>query len=56
MLPMFILLLLHAYVGWRLVPALDFAPWLQAVLLLVLAASWLLMPMAFVARRLRRRP
>jgi len=53
---MLILLLVHAYVGWRLVPALDFAPWLQAVLLLVLAASWLLMPMAFVARRLRRRP
>ena len=23
---MFILLLLHAYVGWRLIPALGFAP------------------------------
>ena len=28
---MFILLLLHAYVGWRLIPALAFAPWLQVL-------------------------
>ena len=53
---MLILLLLHAYVGWRLVPALAFAPGLQWALLAMLAASWLLMPMAFVARRLHRRP
>ncbi len=53
---MFILLLLHAYVGWRLIPALGFAPGLQALLLGLLAASWLLMPMALLARRIRRQP
>lgn len=49
-----ILLLLHAYIGWRLVPALAFAPTLQALLIGLLVASWLLMPMAFVARRWRK--
>jgi predicted MPP superfamily phosphohydrolase len=53
---MFILLLLHAYVGWRLIPALGFTPWLQALLLGLLVASWLLMPMALLARRIRRQP
>jgi uncharacterized protein len=53
---MFILLLLHAYVGWRLMPALAFVPWLQWLLAGLLLASWLLMPMAFLARRIRRQP
>jgi predicted MPP superfamily phosphohydrolase len=53
---MFILLLLHAYIGWRLIPALGFAPGLQAFLLGLLVASWLLMPMALLARRIRRQP
>ena len=53
---MFILLLLHAYVGWRLIPALGAAPWLQWLLAGVLMASWLLMPMALLARRIRRQP
>jgi predicted MPP superfamily phosphohydrolase len=53
---MFILLLLHAYVGWRLVPALGFAPSLQWLLGALLLASWLLMPMALLARRIRRQP
>jgi len=53
---MLILLLLHAYVGWRLIPALDFAPWLQLLLAAVLLVSWLLMPMAFLARRVRAQP
>jgi len=53
---MFILLLLHAYVGWRLIPALDVAPPLQWLLGGVLLASWLLMPMALLARRIRRQP
>ena len=53
---MFILLLLHAYVGWRLIPALDFAPPLQWLLGALLLASWLLMPMALLARRIRRQP
>ena len=53
---MFILLLLHAYVGWRLIPALAFAPPLQWLLGALLLASWLLMPMALLARRIRRQP
>ncbi len=53
---MFILLLLHAYVGWRLIPALGFAPGLQMLLAGLLVASWLLMPMALLARRIRRQP
>jgi predicted MPP superfamily phosphohydrolase len=53
---MLILLLLHAYVGWRLIPALGLAPWLQGVLVGLLLASWLLMPMALLARRIRRQP
>jgi uncharacterized protein len=53
---MFILLLLHAYVGWRLIPALAFAPPLQWALAVLLVASWLLMPMALLARRIRRQP
>ena len=53
---MFTLMLLHAYVGWRLIPALGFAPWLQALLAALLVASWLLMPMAFRARRIRSQP
>ncbi|MBN8494220.1 MAG: metallophosphoesterase [Burkholderiales bacterium] len=53
---MFILLLLHAYVGWRLIPVLGAAPWLQWLLAGVLLASWLLMPMALLARRIRRQP
>lgn len=53
---MFILLLLHAYVGWRLIPALGFAPGLQVLLAGLLVASWLLMPMPLLARRIRRQP
>jgi uncharacterized protein len=53
---MFILFLLHGYVGWRLIPALDFAPWLQALLAALLLASWLLMPLALLARRIRAQP
>ena len=53
---MFILLLLHAYVGWRLIPALAFAPPLQWLIAALLLASWLLMPMALLARRIRRQP
>ena len=53
---MFILLLLHAYVGWRLIAALDFAPPLQWLLGALLLASWLLMPLALLARRIRRQP
>ena len=50
------ILLLHAYIGWRLIPALGFAPPLQWALGALLLASWLLMPMALVARRIRRQP
>jgi uncharacterized protein len=53
---MLILLLLHAYVGWRLAADLAFAPALPWLLGAWLLASWLLMPMAFLARRVRQQP
>jgi uncharacterized protein len=53
---MLILLLLHAYVGWRLGPDLSFSPALPWLLGAWLLASWLLMPLAFLARRVRRQP
>jgi predicted MPP superfamily phosphohydrolase len=56
MLLMFILLLLHAYVGWRLIPALGLAPALQWLIVALLLASWLLMPLALWARRVRAQP
>jgi hypothetical protein len=51
-----ILLGLHAYLGWRLLPA--FAPWpaLQAGGVVLLLASGLLLPMPLWARRIRSRP
>ncbi|MEO7851100.1 MAG: metallophosphoesterase [Rubrivivax sp.] len=51
-----ILLGLHAYVGWRLWPALAFSPAWQTGLLALLLVSWLLMPMALWARRIRHQP
>lgn len=53
---MSILLLLHVYIGWRLVPALAFAPALQWALAALLLGSWLLMPMPLLARRIRHQP
>ena len=52
----FILLALHSFVGWRLWPALSAWPAAQTALLLVLGASLVLMPLAFMARRIRRQP
>jgi hypothetical protein len=51
-----LLLLLHLYIGWRLIPPLEFLPALQWGLGGLLFACWLLMPMALLARRIRRRP
>ena len=48
-----ILLLLHAYVAWRLLPALT--PVEQALLALLLLASAVFMPMLLVARRMSSR-
>ena len=48
--------LLHAYVGWRLLPALAGSSLALAVLATVLVASALLMPLGFLARRIARRP
>src|SRR5882724_9411175 len=45
--------LVHAYVGLRLLPALTTWPWAVALLALLLAASAVLMPMGFYARRAR---
>ena len=50
------LLLLHAYIAWRLMPTLGFAPalqWLLGLLLLVLFVS---MPLSLTARRIRTQP
>lgn len=46
--------LLHLYVGWRLLPALDAVP--QALLLMVLVASTALVPLGLMARRYVRGP
>jgi predicted MPP superfamily phosphohydrolase len=48
----FLSALLHAYVGWRIVPALP-SPWAGAALVLLLVASALLLPLGFGGRRLR---
>src|SRR5258708_4306364 len=51
-----IVFLAHAYVAWRLLPALA-ASWPSAALLLaaVLLASVVLMPLSFLLRRRRQR-
>ena len=51
-----VLWLLHAYIGWRLIPALGFAPALQWLLGVLLAGLYLLMPLSLLARRIRRQP
>ena len=51
-----VLLLLHIYIGWRLIPGLGFAPALQWLLGVLLLASWLLMPLSLMAGRIRRQP
>ena len=48
-----ILLAAHSYVGWRLWPALAAWPGAQWLLLAALLASVVLMPLGFMARRLR---
>lgn len=48
-------LLLHTYVGWRIVPALA-APSAAAAFAALLAASALLMPFGLWARRIRSQP
>ncbi len=52
---MAILFGLHAYIGWRLWPAFAAWPPLQALLVAMLLASWLLMPMPLWGRRIRPR-
>ena len=47
--------LLHAYIGWRLLPAWAGQPAWQGLLAGVLAASALLMPLSLAARRWRSR-
>lgn len=48
--------LLHGYLGWRLMPALAPWPWLQLALGLLLAVSAACLPMGLLARRVRRQP
>ncbi len=47
--------LLHAYVAWRLLPALGALPSAQFVMAIVLAMSAVLMPWGLLARRVRSR-
>ena len=47
---------LHAYVGWRLLPSLGHWPGAQALFAGTLAASWVLMPMGLLARRIKAQP
>mgnify|MGYP000187351316 CR=1 FL=1 len=51
-----LLVLLHAYIGWRLIPALAFAPVLQWLLAALLVLMCLLMPLSLLARRIRTQP
>ena len=48
--------LLHAYVGWRLVPDLPGPPGAGALVGALLVANAALMPLTLLARRLRRQP
>lgn len=56
--PLFLVsLLLHAWVGWRVAPALAGlagSPWAGGLFVAVLVASALLMPLGFMARRVSR--
>ena len=51
----FFSIVFHAYVGWRIVPALD-GPWAAEAFAVLLLASALLMPFGFWARRIRSQP
>jgi len=46
-------LLLHAYVVWRIAPALGDWPWAQGFFVVILLASAVLVPMVLWARRLK---
>ena len=52
----FILVAVHSYVGWRLWPALAAWPGAQSALVVSLIVSLVLMPLAFMARRVRAQP
>ena len=52
----FSLVAVHSYVGWRLWPALADWPGAQWALVVSLIASLVLMPLAFMARRVRTQP
>ena len=52
----FILVAVHSYVGWRLWPALAAWPGAQWALIVSLIVSLVLMPLAFMARRVRVQP
>jgi hypothetical protein len=47
--------LVHAYVGWRLIPALADRPWLWAPLATLLLCSFALVPLGLLGPRLRSR-
>ena len=49
-------LLLHAYIGWRLLPDLPFGPLGVAAMAVWLIASTTLIPFALLSRRINRQP
>ncbi|MES2413046.1 MAG: metallophosphoesterase [Pseudomonadota bacterium] len=51
-----IMALLHAYVGWRIVPGLGAFPLVQALVVLVLVISPFLMPLGMMGSRVVRQP
>ncbi|MES2282450.1 MAG: metallophosphoesterase [Pseudomonadota bacterium] len=48
--------LLHAYIGWRIVPGLGAYPRLQVLMLALLVLSSLLMPLGLVGGRIMKQP
>lgn len=51
-----VIVVLHGYIGLRLVPDLPGGGWVGAALIVSLVASALLMPMGLMARQIRRQP
>jgi uncharacterized protein len=53
---LFVSSVLHGYVGWRVAPDLPGGPWAVGAFIAALVISALLMPMALLARGVRRQP
>lgn len=51
-----LLIALHAYIGWRLLPALQLGPVATAAGIALLALSCIMLPLGLLARAIRRQP